>query len=322
MPLFSNYPNGFQFGVSIRGVPLMQTHPGKAYWVSNNAIGLLAGQKGGSDGNRGTFDAPFATLAYALSQCVANRGDIIFIKPGHAETISSATSLPMNVAGVAVVGLGTGNSRPSYTFNTANTATIPVSADNISIQGIQFYANFLSIASPFTLTTAKFFTVQACDFKDNSGVLNFLNIIRSTGAANTVDGLTVLDCTWRGLGTTSVNSFILSANDIDSATVNSNNINLARSVDAAILVTVTAGVLTNFVADANRLYSKQTTTANGSMINVGGTTSTGFLSNNKVQTLTTTTDKLFTTTVGLSAFNNLVSGVIGASGFLIPTADS
>jgi hypothetical protein len=43
---------------------------------------------------------------------------------------------------------------------------------------------------------------------------------------------------------------------------------------------------------------------------------------NLIQTLTTTTDLLFTTNVGLGAFDNRVSGVVGASGFLIPAADS
>src|SRR4051812_38908241 len=105
--MFSNYPAGFANGVTVRGVPLVQTHPGKAFWVSNNTTGLLAGQRGGSDQNRGTFDSPFLTIGGALAQCVANRGDIIFIKPGHAETIANATaaSTLWNVAGVAIVGL-------------------------------------------------------------------------------------------------------------------------------------------------------------------------------------------------------------------------
>jgi hypothetical protein len=109
-------PNGFVGGVMLRGVPIAQTHPGKVFWVSNNTTGLLAGQRGGSDGNRGDFNSPFATLGYAITQCVANRGDIIFIKPGHAETVSSAGAIALNIAGVAVVGLGVGSSRPTFTL--------------------------------------------------------------------------------------------------------------------------------------------------------------------------------------------------------------
>ena len=153
MPI-SNYPNGFPGGVSIRGVPIAQTHPGKVFWVSNVTTGLLPGQRGGSNGNKGTFNDPFSTLAYAISRCVANRGDIIFIKPGHAESIASATALPFDIAGVAIVGLGIGANRPTFTFTTANTAKIPVSAANISVQHCIFVGTFLSIATCFLLPTA------------------------------------------------------------------------------------------------------------------------------------------------------------------------
>jgi hypothetical protein len=317
----SNYPNGFPTGVMIRGVPLAQTHPGKVFWLYNGT-NLLPGQRGGSDGNKGTFDSPFSTLAGALAQCVAGRGDVIFVKPGHAETVSSSTALTMSVAGVAVVGLGTGTSRPKWTIDTANTATINVSAADVSFQNVQIVGNFLSIAAAFTLSTAKNFTLQDVEIRDTSSVLNFLNAIKSTGAANTVDGLTVINCYWKGLGTTSVNSFILTANDIDSAVIKNNTVKLARTATAAALMTVTAGVLTNLDCGYNKTYTKQTASTGGAFINVGGTTSNGFVYNNFQQTLDTTGDLLFTTSVGLAAFDNKITGAVGASGFLIPTADS
>jgi hypothetical protein len=119
---FTNFPKGFAGGLNLRGMPLVQTQPGAVFWVSN-ASTLLVGQKGGSDGNRGTYDAPFSTLAGALTACTAGRGDIIFVKPGHAETISSASILSLNVAGVAIVGLGSGSNRPTLTFTTATPRT-------------------------------------------------------------------------------------------------------------------------------------------------------------------------------------------------------
>ena len=35
-------------------------------------------------------DAPFLTLDYAVSQCTASKGNVVYLMPGHAETISSA----------------------------------------------------------------------------------------------------------------------------------------------------------------------------------------------------------------------------------------
>lgn len=321
MPIRSDFPAGFLNGVTLRGMPIVQAHPGQVFWLYNGTA-VLGGQRGGSDGNKGTFNSPFGTLAGAVAQCVANRGDIIMVKPGHSETISSATALTMNIAGVAVIGLGNGTNRPLFTLNTANTATIAVSAANVSFQNCQFVANFLSIAACFTLAAAAEFTVQGCYFKDTSSILNFLNIVKSTGAANTVDGLTFNDNTVINLGVTSNNTTVLTANDIDRLTMQRNYLKWAVQNDKAIGVIVTTGVLTNAVVTDNMGYRPNTTTAGGSLITVGGTTSTGIVARNQVQTLTTTSDLLFTTSVGLAAFDNRVTGVVGASGFLIPAADS
>lgn len=310
---YTNFPDGITsfgipvFGGSAGGIPLANT-----YWYVDSSTG--------SNSYEGTWTNPFATVAYAMSRASAN--DVIVVKAGHTESITSATTLVCNVAGVRVVGLGAGPARPTFTISTANTATIAVSAANVGWYNCRVVANFLSIASAFTLSTAAGFQLQGCVFRDTSSVLNFLNIVKSTGAANTIDNINVTGNNWNGLGTTSVNSFILSANDIANATVCWNRVKLARTVDASILMTISAGVLTNLDCGYNAVASAQTATSNGSLINVGGTTSNGFVYNNYAQTLTTTSDKLFTTTVGLSAFNNYVTGVIGASGFLIPAADS
>lgn len=320
MALGSNFTSGFANGLTIRGVPLTVANPGKVFWVSN-ATTLQTGQRGGSDANHGTYDSPFATLSYAVSQCVANRGDIIFVKPGHAEAIASAGAIALNVAGVTVVGLGVGSARPKFTLGTANTATIAVSADNVCVINCQFVANFLSIATCFLLTTAKNFTVQNCTFADTSSILNFLNCIKSTGIANTVDGLTVIDSAWNGLGTTSVNSFILSANDIDGAVLLRNNVKLARTATAAILGTLTAGAMTNLICTANKCISQQTADTGGAVLSIGSS-STGLFNDNLLGDLTTTSDLLVTTSVGLTFDNNKKTGVISASGFLSPAADS
>lgn len=318
---YSNFPNGFSAGVTIRNLPIMQTNPGQVYWVSNTTT-LLPTQRGGSDGNKGTFDSPFATLNYAISQCVANRGDIIIIKPGHAENVTSATSLNFNVAGVAIVGLGSGTNRPKFTWTTANTATVPVTAANISIQNCQFCANFLGIAAAFTNTAAPDFVIQNCYIYDTSTILNFLTIVGVAAGANGADGLTFNYNVVKNLGVTSNNTTINSGATIDRFNAIGNYMAWAVQNDKPILIDVTTGILTNAIITDNQGYRPNTTTAGGSLIKVGGTTSTGIVACNYVQTLTTTSDLLFTTTVGLAAFDNKVTGVVGASGFLIPAADS
>ena len=312
MPPMSNYTD-FANGVTIRGMPVLNSYPGKVVWVDS----VL-----GSNGYPGTFARPFSTLAYAIlaANGKVTSGDIIMIKAGHAETITASTLI--NTAGVAVIGLGAGTVRPTFTYTTAAAAALTVSVANVSFYNCVFRANFLGITSAFTLTTAAEFSVEKCYFYDTSSILNFLNIVRSTGAANTVDGLTFNYNVVKNLGVTSNNTTILTANDIDRLKMKGNYLKWAVQNDVAIGVIVTAGVLTNADIGDNRGYRPNTTTAGGSFINVGGTTSTGVVYRNYIQTLTTATDLLFTTTVGLAAFENYVTGAVGASGFIIPARDT
>jgi len=71
----SNYPNGFPNGVIIRGMPLQQAYSGQVFWVNNSSV-LPPNGIAGSNGNKGTYLQPFATLDYAVGRCTAGRGDI------------------------------------------------------------------------------------------------------------------------------------------------------------------------------------------------------------------------------------------------------
>ena len=185
---YSNYPGGFKNGITIRDIPLEVTHPGRVFWVGNNST-RLENEKTSANGNDGTFLAPFATIEGAInaSAVTASRGDVIFVRPGHTLTISTATALNFDKAGIAIIGLGHGTTRPTLTLDTATTATIPVSAANIAIRNFIFVGNFADIVSCFTLTTADGFSVENCEFRDTSAALNFLNIIDTSAVANDCD---------------------------------------------------------------------------------------------------------------------------------------
>lgn len=186
----SNYPNGFPNGVTIRGIPITQAHPGQAFWVSN-ATTLLTGQRGGSNGNKGTFDAPFSTIDYAIGRCTASRGDIIFVKPGHAENISAAAGIAADIAGVAIVGLGVGSNVPTLSW-TAAAATLSVTAANVSFVNMKFVMNFADVTTAFDVSGAgDGLSFEGCVFTDTSTVLNALDFITlATGA----DDLSFINC--------------------------------------------------------------------------------------------------------------------------------
>lgn len=315
----SNYPAGFN-NVTIRGVPITQSHPGQVFWVSN-ATTVLPGQIGGSDGNPGTFAAPFSTLEYALSRTTANRGDIIFIKPGHAESITSATALNFDTAGVAIVGLGTGTKRPTFTYTTANTATIPVTADNMSIQNCLFVGNFLSIASAFTLAAAAYFTVDNCSFTDTSAILGFLSVVKTTVSTNS-DFLQVSNCYIKSDATTKSVAPIQVLNTMTGLTVKNNFVvQTVAQNNVSQLLSHAALVMTALLVEGNTVYSVNTDTATGAcLVLTTATTGSGIIKNNVVRALDVEAAILVTATaVQYGMFNNLYTGETSlASGFVLP----
>lgn len=149
MPQVANYPSGFAYGLTLRNVPLVQAQPGQATWVGNSPV-FAPGCTGGNDGNPGTYQRPFATLQAAIDSSRMSEGDIIFIKPGHVESIPNASTLIFNKSGLAIIGLGSGVNRPTFIFTTATTANIPVRAASMSVQNCLFLNNFAAIASNFT----------------------------------------------------------------------------------------------------------------------------------------------------------------------------
>jgi hypothetical protein len=158
MPI-SNYPGGFANGVTIRGVPLLMAHPGNVFWVDSGA---------GSNGNKGTFDKPFGTIDYAVGRCTANNGDILMVKPGHVETVTAAAGLDLDVAGIAIVGLGAGSNRPTVNFTTAVGADMDVDAANITVVNLLFTGGIDALTGPIDVNAADFSMIN-CETRDVTG---------------------------------------------------------------------------------------------------------------------------------------------------------
>jgi len=106
---------------------------GDIFYVDSGAAGASDGSGAGI-----TSAAPFATLDYAISQCAANNGDIIYLMPGHAETIIAASGVDIDVAGITVIGLGSGAARPTFTFTTAVAADFKLAAASTVIINVLF----------------------------------------------------------------------------------------------------------------------------------------------------------------------------------------
>src|SRR3990167_2427455 len=140
----ATFPNGFNHGVSIRGVPILNLHSKKGLWVDSN---------GGTNGD-GTFNRPYLTVDTAIDASVA--GGIIFIKEGHAETLTTANVVTQDVAGLCIKGLGVGNRRPTFTFTPTGVTDTSwtVSGASCSVENIIGVAGLDAITKPFSVTGA------------------------------------------------------------------------------------------------------------------------------------------------------------------------
>ena len=149
----TNFPLGFQNGISLRGVPVEIPVAGQVFWVDSTST-VVKGGVGSSDGNPGTYQKPFATLDFAVGRCTANRGDVIYLKPGHTETIGAAAAVDLDVAGITVIGLGTGTLQARLDY-TATAGTVEVNADNISIVNVNFHANVPAVVIGLSVLTLR-----------------------------------------------------------------------------------------------------------------------------------------------------------------------
>ncbi len=313
--VYSDFPNGVtSFGVPVIGSGQLPVTAGNYIFVSS----VL-----GSNGNMGTLQNPYATLAYAMTVCVAGQGDVIVLMQGHTETITSATTILFNISNVTIVGLGTGSNRPTFTFTTANTAKIPVSAANIKVSNCIFIGNFLSIATCFLLTTAPGFWVDNCVFRDTSAVLGFLSIITTTVSVNS-DGLRFTNNVVQSDATTTPGPTIVVANTLDRLFITGNVITHSTiSNNVSALLAHGALVVTHLVMSGNQVYSVNTDTATGGLlITTSATTGSGIVSNNFAAALDTAAAILFTATaVQYGYFQNFYAHRGNTtSGYLLPAA--
>lgn len=318
----SNFPGGFVNGVTIRDVPITLAHPGKVIFVNNSSV-LTPGGIGGSDSNPGTITKPCSTIAGALLLCTASRGDIICVMPGHAETVSAAAGIALNVAGVAIVGLGTGTLRPTITLDTATTATISVTAANITLFNLLIVANYAAIVAAITTTTAKSLTLAKVEFRDTSSVLNFTNIIDTNTTSNDTDGLHLEDCMRIGLGADANSSIIKMDGTNDRLTIKRCHLTHAATTAAGLMPIATGKVVTNVqILDNVMLFTGATDATTGTIITTDGSTNSGIIARNLIQSLDATSEILVTASSGFRFSQNFSSAVADLSGYLLPAADA
>jgi len=316
----SNYPNGFKSTVVIRGLPLQMTHPGEVFWVNNSGV-LPKGGVAGSDGNDGTYLRPFSTLDYAVGKCTASRGDIIMLMPGHSESVTAAAGMVFDVAGIAVVGLGSGSLQPQISFTTAATADIDISAANVTFHNVRFTAGYADVSVAIDVAaTADNLTFSKCRFDESTTDLNYVVVMDiATGG----DGLVIDDCDYIGNDASNDTFVQLAGAHANVQIKNSRMAHLTAQTATAGIIT-SGGACTNMLIENNRFHTESAAVASGFVV-LTGTAHNGWAVDNylsHVDTDATATNSVSAFDVtGLSSFNNLVAAGGDTYGVQFATAE-
>jgi hypothetical protein len=181
-PLFSQHQPGGAFGYAD-----IRRHPGSVFFVGSTVTG--ASDAVGYGRNP---DKPFATLDYAVGQCTASQGDVIYLLPGHVETVTAAAGLDLDVIGITIIGCGNGTLQPLINFTTIITADMDVDAANITIENVHFQSGFDDITAAIDVNCDDF-TIRRCRFTQETADHNARIWIQDAADAGS-DRITVEDC--------------------------------------------------------------------------------------------------------------------------------
>lgn len=226
-----------------------------------------------------------ASLNVALRQCVANRGDVVQVLEGHAETISNDGDAWSNIkAGVKIVGRGNGTTRPTFTFAHAN-AQLDIDVANVLIYNCRFLCagpagtTAVTVANPFNVTAAGFHLVKNyLEVGVDADQLCTDAIKLAAGADDSVLAYNRI----RGGALAEITTVLTTTGAVDRLTIIGNVVNAA-------VVTAATGVLfdlSNAAITDNLILNNQLAndTASSKYVIKPHASSTGFVDGNKYYT--------------------------------------
>jgi hypothetical protein len=276
---YSQYPFGFNTGISIRGLPVVNSHSNFVVWVDSNH---------GNDGNPGSVNLPFASVAGAINALnnttqspigrIGNtlNGSIIMCKPYHAETLTAATTY--SLASCAIIGVSTGDGdMPTFTLTTAAGAGIVLGSADMLIKNVKIIDN-QGVTACIKLN-AKGCVADNCKIFDGTSSFT-TGILVNGGGANKADRCQVSNNMIVSAGATQA----ILMNEVDDKVVVAGNV-MYGTYSTAIIQNPTATVMTNLALIANKGTS---TTNNGATINIVSAC-TGIISGNNVNAAGTAT---------------------------------
>jgi len=306
MPL-TNFPNG----VSSYGMPVLGSGAGIPP-TTGSVFFVHSGT--GANGNPGVDPArPLATIAFAIGLCTANKGDIILVMPGHAETIATAGGITANVAGISIIGLGNGTNRPTLSFSAVG-STFAISAANVTVANLRVTSTVDEMVKMFHVTAA-YATLDNIEHFE-TGSAQTIQFLLTTNAA---DYLTIKNCYHYQATAATAAQLWIQLVGVDNARILDNTFILTLQNGATCAVINATTAVVNCEIARNTILQTGGTTQVSAILLVA--TSTGHVHDNRVAAAVTT---LAGTVALASAYGaeNYVSHTVNKNGILDPGVDS
>lgn len=312
MPI-TNYPKGLSsFGVPLptcAEIPVTLT--GVTYYVGN-----ATGQNG-TTGSEGTDPKkPLSTIAGALTKCTSNAMDNIVVLPGYTETVSAASGLNISVAGVTVVGLGSGSLRPTISLS-ATGSTIAMSAANTTLKNFIVKSTIADNVVAI-ITSANNVTLDSIEFPEPTADLNIKTCIATDAVANSSDGLTISGCSRDSVdaATLAMVSILEAQNDVtiaDCYDYHTYGANIGQFLIQGAFELLNIKVLRNTLI----IVGDNSGQSVGNLITGSGTASFGIVAYNVVGGIDVG-GLLDTATLDYQHFENYFAGILAKSGLILP----
>ena len=308
--MITNFPNG----VSSFGIPLIGAGPvfttGDVFFVSSTR---------GSNGNDGKSpDRPWSTVDYSVGQTTASRGDTVIVMPNHAETSTNTAGFwAFDVAGGTYIGIGSAKQRPRLLLDAGTSATITVSAADITLRNFEISSGTADCVRAINVTGAGFWADQL-EFNDNTASENFLIAVDFTSTTDeNANDLKVTNC--RAVSFYVMTNFISIAADVWRPII-ADNLMVSESISVPILFATGKDIKAGAVL--RNYYSHKMTAGNLHITNdTASPNNSGIIAHNRVGHADVTGAHAMGAVGGCRFFDNLSVSTDALSGFLLPAVD-
>lgn len=209
----------------------------------------------GNSANDGkSWLAPKATLAQAISAATADNGDVIFLAPGHAQTITGAAGAGITKAGLRVIGLGSGRQRPIFTFTSNTGASFDITVARTLFTNCVL-VNAIDAQTAMVNVTGADCEISDCEFfLGDSSTQAVLGILGTTA-----DRLRVLRNHMHGGTTAGVSAAVRVVGAADAQVIEDNVIvgafgatgGISNITTAVTMLSIRRNVILNNTADGN-----------------------------------------------------------------------